>query len=76
MRRWTMILLAAALTACHPTIDEASLIRPIPGGALSAAMLAQAAPSYSMSEHRIPAPDGVRLSAVLLRQPGARTTIL
>jgi hypothetical protein len=71
-----LIALAAALAGCQPRIDEASLLRPIPGGALPTAMLAQAAPAYAMSEHMIPAPDGARLSAVLLRQPGAWATIL
>jgi hypothetical protein len=76
MGRSLILVAVSALAACTAQIDEASLLRPVPGGALPAAALAQAAPAYSMTEHFIAAADGTRLSAVLLRQPGARTTIL
>ena len=65
-----------ALAGCTVTVDEARLLHPTPGGALSAEAVEGAAGVYEMSDHWIAAPDGVRLSAVLLRQPGARGTIL
>lgn len=52
------------------------MLHPTPGGALSAEELEGAAGVYEMSDQWIAAPDGVLLSAVLLRQPGARGTIL
>src|SRR3954470_13694791 len=75
-RKLAMLLPALLLAACTAEISERSLLHPTPGGALDARALAQAAPAYAMSEHRIAAADGIRLSAVLLRQPGARATIL
>jgi fermentation-respiration switch protein FrsA (DUF1100 family) len=67
---------AAALAGCTARIAEDSLLHPIPGGAIDAVALRQAAPAYEASEQWIVAPDGVRLAGVLLRQPGARATIL
>ncbi len=67
---------ALLLAACTFTVDEARLLHPTPGGALDAEALEGAAGVYEMSDQWITAPDGVRLSAVLLRQPGARGTIL
>ena len=64
------------LAGCAVQISERTFLHPIPGGALSAEELEGAAGVYDMSDQWITAPDGVRLSAVLLRQPGARTTIL
>lgn len=69
-------LLSLLLCACTAHIGEAQLLRPVAGGALSADALGRAAPAYAMSEQWIAAADGTRLSAVLLRQPGARATIL
>ena len=68
--------LAATLCSCTARIAEDSILRPLPGGALEAAALRQAAPAYEMSEQWIPTSDGSRLSAVLLRQPGSRATVL
>jgi hypothetical protein len=68
--------LTLAASACTATISERSLLHPTPAGPLRAEQLAQAAPAYQMSEHWIGAADGTRLHAVLLRQPGARATIL
>lgn len=77
MRRFLLAAVAAALLAgCTARIAEDSLLHPIPGGGIDAAALRQAAPAYQASDHWIVAPDGARLAAVLLRQPGARATIL
>jgi uncharacterized protein len=75
-RMFLLAPLAALAAACTAHVGEESLLHPIAGGGIDAAALAQAAPAYAMSEHWIPAADGARLSAVLLRQPGARATIL
>jgi len=71
-------LFAAAVfaSACSAQISERNLLRPIPGGTVSAAAIAQAAPAYTLSEQWIAAADGTKLHAVLLRQPGARGTVL
>ena len=71
-----LLPLAALAAACTAHVGEETFLHPTPGGGIDAAALAQAAPVYSMTEHWIPAPDGARLSAVLLRQRGARATIL
>src|ERR1051325_6320219 len=75
-RKFLMLLPALLLAACTADISERTLLHPVPGGALDARALAEAAPTYAMSEHWIRAADGTRLSAVLLRHPGARATIL
>jgi hypothetical protein len=69
-------LLAVALAGCVARVSESDLIRPLPGGALTAEELATAAPAYRLAEHRIAAADGAALHAVHLRQPGARETVL
>jgi pimeloyl-ACP methyl ester carboxylesterase len=73
-------LLAAALllltAGCTARIDERSLVHSVKAGALDAAALAKAAPRYTAEQHWIERADGARLHAVLLRQPGARATIL
>lgn len=69
-------MLAAALCACSAQIGERNLLRPIPGGTVSAEAMARAAPTYRVSEQWITASDGTRLHGVLLRQPGARGTVL
>jgi alpha-beta hydrolase superfamily lysophospholipase len=75
--RWVLLLPLAALAAsCTAHIGEDTFLHPIAGGGIDAAALAQSAPAFSMTEHWITAPDGARLSAVLLRQPDARATIL
>jgi fermentation-respiration switch protein FrsA (DUF1100 family) len=76
MRSGLSMLVPLLLAACTAHIGEEQLLHPVPGGALPAVALARAAPAYAMTEHWIPAADGVRLSAVLLRQPGATRTIL
>jgi uncharacterized protein len=77
MMKLLCVLPAAALLAgCTAHIGEAQLLHPVRGGALSAEAVEGAAGVYEISEHWIAAPDGVRLSAVLLRQPNARGTIL
>ncbi len=65
-----------ATTACAFQVSEGSLIRPVAAGPLSAEALAQAAPGLSLEQHTITTADGARLSAVLLRRPGAKITIL
>ena len=70
------LLVPMLLAGCTFTVDESRLLHPTRGGGLPLAALARAAPAYALSEHWIPASEGARLSAVLLRQPGARTTIL
>ena len=68
-----LFLLAAGCTA---RVDERTLIHPVKAGAVDSAALAQAAPRYTAEQHWIDRPDGARLHAVLLRQPGAKATIL
>jgi fermentation-respiration switch protein FrsA (DUF1100 family) len=70
------LLLFAATAGCSAQIGEEQLLRPIPGGTLTAEALAAAAPAYSVGRHSIPAADGVKLHAVLLRQPGARGIVV
>ena len=75
--KWVLLLPLAALAAgCTAHIGEDTLLHPIAGGGIDAAALARSAPAFSMTEHWITALDGARLSAVLLRQPEARATIL
>jgi alpha-beta hydrolase superfamily lysophospholipase len=73
-------LLAAALflltAGCTARIDERSLVHSVKAGALDPAALAKAAPRFTAEQHWIERPDGVRLHAVMLRQPGAKATIL
>lgn len=76
MKPFRPLLLAALIAGCTAEVRESDLIRPQRGGPLTAEAVAAAAPAYALSEHRIPAPGGVTLYAVHLRQPGARTTIL
>lgn len=76
MKSLSLAFVPVLLAGCSFNVDEASLLHPTPGGALSAEAVEGAAGVYEMSDHWIAAPDGVRLSAVLLRQPGARGTIL
>jgi hypothetical protein len=78
MSRSGLLLASVALLAagCTARIGEQTLLHPTPGGAIPAEALARAAPDYSLAEHLVPAADGARLSAALLRQPGARATIL
>jgi len=68
-----LLLLAAGCTA---RIDESSLVHPIKAGALDPASLTGSAARFTAEQHWIERPDGVRLHAVLLRQPGAKATIL
>jgi fermentation-respiration switch protein FrsA (DUF1100 family) len=67
---------AVAVGGCTAHIDEQTLLHPIAGGGIDPAELARAAPSYRPEEIWITTADGSRLSAVRLRQPGARTTVL
>lgn len=75
-RKALTLPLLLALAGCTFTVDERSLLHPTPGGALSEEAVEGAAGVYAMSDHWITTTDGVRLSAVLLRQPGARGTVL
>ena len=68
--------LAILLGGCTAHIGEQSLLMPIDGGPLAAEALRQAAPAYSLTEQWIQAADGTRLNAVLLRQPGSRSTVI
>jgi fermentation-respiration switch protein FrsA (DUF1100 family) len=74
--RAAILLACAALVACTAQVSERGLLRPIPGEALSEEALTRAAPVYAATRLDIVAPDGVRLYAVRLHQPGARVTIL
>ncbi|HEX9955334.1 MAG TPA: alpha/beta fold hydrolase [Allosphingosinicella sp.] len=67
------LLFAAGCTA---RIDERTLVHPVKAGAIDQAELAKAAPRFAAEQHWIERPDGARLHAVLLRQPGAKATIL
>jgi dipeptidyl aminopeptidase/acylaminoacyl peptidase len=68
-----LLLLGAGCTA---RIDERSLVHSVKAGALDSAALAKAAPRFTAEQHWIERPDGVRLHAIMLRQPGAKATIL
>ncbi len=76
MNRTGLFWLALLLSGCTAEIRESDFIRPLRDGPLTAQVVAAAAPAYSLTEHRIARPDGGRLYAVHLRQPGARATIL
>lgn len=76
MKRTFLLLLSALLAGCTAEIRESDFIRPLRGGPLTAQAVAVAAPAYALTEHRIERPDGGRLYAVHLRQPGSRATIL
>ena len=76
MKQSRLLLFLALLSGCTAQIRESDFIRPLRDGPLSAPAVAAAAPAYSLTEHRIARPDGGRLYAVHLRQPGARATIL
>lgn len=76
MVRSCLLLLSALVAGCTAEIRESDFIRPLRGGPLTAQALAAGAPAYSLTEHRIATPDGGRLYAVHLRQPGSRATIL
>ena len=76
MPRLALLALLVLLGGCTARIGERSLLMPVRGGALSEQMLREAAPTYAMSEQWIEAADGARLSAVLLRQPGSRATVI
>ena len=67
---------AISLAGCTVTVDEASLIRPVKAGSLDRASLTGPAAAYAAEQLWIDRPDGARLHAVLLRQPGARATVL
>jgi fermentation-respiration switch protein FrsA (DUF1100 family) len=71
------ILLAVTLSGCVTArISEQSLLRPSPGEALTSADVASVAPRYVLEQHTVVASDGTRLSATLLRLPGAVRTVL
>jgi fermentation-respiration switch protein FrsA (DUF1100 family) len=70
------LLVLASLCACSAEIRESDLLRPVHGGTVSADAVAKVAPAYRVSEQWIAADDGTKLHAVLLRQPGARGTVL
>ncbi|HZG10085.1 MAG TPA: alpha/beta hydrolase [Allosphingosinicella sp.] len=74
--RFAVAALLLATSGCAMVIDERSVVRPVAGGALDPAALTGNAARYTAEQHWIERPDGARLHAVLLRQPGARATIL
>jgi len=76
MKRTRLLLLSALLAGCTAEIRESDFIRPLRDGPLSPQAVAAVAPAYALTEHRIERPDGGRLYAVHLRQPGSRATIL
>ena len=71
---------AAALllvtAGCTARIDERSLLHPVKAGALDPASLTGSAARFTVEQHWIDRPEGARLHAVHLRQPGAKATIL
>jgi len=71
-----LMLAAPTLSACAAQLTEERLLRPVAGGTLSQDSVRRVVPTYTVTEHSIVAPDGARLHAVLLRQPGARGTVL
>lgn len=71
-----LLLAAMPLSACTAQLTERQLLRPVAGGTLTQAAVAAAAPAYAVTDHSIVAPDGARLHAVLLRQPGARGVVI
>ena len=78
MKRNLILTIAAALAlaACTVTVDQATLIHPVKAGALDPAALTGPAAPYKAETVWIDRPGGGRLYAVLLRQPGARATVL
>ena len=76
MKRICLMLLPALVAGCTAEIRESDFIRPLRDGPLTVQAVAAATPAYRLSEHRVARPDGGRLYAVHLRQPGARATIL
>ncbi len=77
MTRFWLAVGALLLNAgCSVAINESSLIQPVKAGALDPAALTGSAVRYTPEQHWIDRPDGARLHAVLLRQPGAKATIL
>ncbi len=70
------LLAAMLLSACSASINEAQLLKPVAGGSITQAQVAAAAPAYTLTPQTIVAADGVKLHAVLLRQPGATATVL
>lgn len=76
MKRRGLAWLAILLSGCTAEIRESDFIRPLQGGPLTTQAVAAAAPAYALAEHRIARPDGGRLYAVHLRQPGSKATIL
>lgn len=73
---WAAAAVGALLSACSVSIGEEQLLRSVSGGTLTQEALAAAAPDYRLTRHMIPAADGVKLHAVHLQKPGARSTIL
>ena len=70
------LLPLTATSACAFQVSESSLIRPVAAGPLAADALAKVAPGLRVEPHTITTADGTRLSAVLLRRPAAKITIL
>ncbi len=75
-RVWLAAAAALSLSACAVTVDESTLIHPVKAGALDPSTLGGNAARYTAEQHWITRADGARLHAVLLRQPGAKATIL
>lgn len=76
MIRGFAFALFTMLGACTAEVSERGLLAPVKGGEMSAEALAQGAPAYSPTRLDVKTPDGVRLYAILLRQPDARATII
>jgi fermentation-respiration switch protein FrsA (DUF1100 family) len=78
--RGTLLLLvglsSAGAAGCSLEISEQRVLHPAAAGTLSQNALTHAAPVFTVTRHDIISPDGTRLHAVRLRQPGARQTIL
>lgn len=72
----SMALAALLAAGCTTRIGEDTFLHPVAGGGIDEEALARWAPSFSASDRIVLAGDGARLSAVLLRRPGATVTVL
>lgn len=70
------VVAALCLSGCAVRIAESSILVSGASPPLEQAVLEARAPGYGFEPQTIVAPDGVRLSGVLLRRPGASLTIL
>lgn len=69
-------LVAAPRPATAAQLTEERLLHPVPGGTITQEAVTAVAPAYRVTQETVIAADGIRLHAVLLRQPGARGVVL